>query len=65
MSQETRPQVYPLLPSKDGTMHTSGNEPMQGVSQVMELQPVSANENIPTSGSDFIEALRKVKGFLS
>lgn len=57
MSQETRPQVYPLLPSNDGTLLTSGNEPMQGVSQVIELQPVSANESIPTSGSNSIEKL--------
>ena len=44
MSQETRPQVYPLLPSNDGTFHTSGNEPMQGVSQVMQLRKLESGK---------------------
>ena len=51
MSQETRPQVYPLLPQNEGTFLNSGNEPTNQGSQVIALQPVAATENNPTAGS--------------
>lgn len=51
MSQEARPQVYPLLPQNEGTFLNSGNEPSHEGSQVIALQPVAATENNPTAGS--------------
>ena len=50
MSQEARPQVYPLLPQNEGTFLNSGNEPTHEGSQVIALQPVAATENNPTAG---------------
>ena len=49
MSQEKRPQVYPLLPQNDDPVQRFENEPIQGGPQVIALQPV--NENIPKPGS--------------
>ena len=49
MSQEKRPQVYPLLPQNDDPLQRFENEPIQGGPQVIALQPV--NENIPKPGS--------------
>ena len=51
MSQEARPQVYPLLPQNEGTFLNGGNEPTNQDSQVIALQPVAATENNPTAGS--------------
>ena len=51
MSQEKRPQVYPLLPQNDAPMHSFGNEPVSEGSQVIALQPSTTNETIPNTGT--------------